>query len=684
MELAGRSERDRAVAEFVHSQLLRARGESARLPSVLLLGPRGSGKSTLLGHIRTLAQATPLGYLDLAEQGHAGAQPLNVLTELVFDLNEKKQHFPRISFPTCGLLLTAVSTGLDLSSRERAVRQLREALDTSGTQRAQRIQGVLEGLAEGAAALVGAPNWAVAPALRLLPTWGSWGSLRTRRRLARVRRQYGSQPTGDFVVTLNRDYNRLEDGERERAEEVLFDAFLTDLMAAYAGQGADRRRTTNSLLLLDNADSPLGGRFLQQLLRARTKAGLADPLVVLATAAGRPEELIRREPGGTPAPGTYLSCWDAPHRFQPVEVDEALHVGQLRDLRREEVNRHAEATLRALPRDSVKPETDDWTQWLGWIVHELTRGQPAATAAVLSDLRTQPADRPWDERLRQLFSTDLVGGLLDRLLPLVTSSELRAMMRRAAVATHLGQAGAARELWQGVSEALSREFAEFSGDPLRTMQLAADDGGLNGVHETLHPVLRFLLLRELSMEDTDGNAWDIAHTALNLRAAARIERDAEAEPWGTAYHDLASGHLQAAATYLDGRFDQVSGAQWCLELCRLRRSPVRTPGGALPGPPRSQFEELVRFLADPQHPRDRRMKAITRLLAASWISPEPRDDPAAGQVTDPYRNPLGDPYAELYPEIREEYLTLRGMVDDEADRHVFLRRAEQYRRRPWW
>ncbi|MGW7352718.1 ATP-binding protein [Streptomyces sp. NPDC054784] len=682
-ELAGKSERDRAVREFVRTRLVRT-PEAEPPVSVLLLGPRGSGKTTLLRHLADWGRLLPVAHVDLATRGRHGEKPLNVLTRLVFQLNENKRDFPRLTFPTCGLLLIAVSTRVDLSSRERAVQQLREALEAPRGQRGERIQGVLEAFAETAATVLGAPSFAIAPALRLLPTSLGGLGLASRQRLARLRRRQDGGAPDDFIVNLNMLYNERESAERERAEQVLFDAFVADLQQAYASRSAQRRRTTNCLLLLDNADSPLGGQFVEPLLRAREKADGRDPLLVLATAAARPEALVRREAYGPPRSGTYLECWDGDRRFRPVRVDGVLQVGQLRDLHRREVNRAADETLAQLPDDAAMPDADNGAQWLGWLVHELTRGQPAATAAVLRALRAQTATEPWDERLRRLFTPELVHGMLDRLLPTGTSVELRTMLARAAAAVHLGQAGAARELWREASEAVHADYDRFSGDPLRTMHLTTGDALSDGPHETLHPVLRFLLLRELALADATSDTWDVAHTALSLRASARADAGHEDESWAVAYHDLASGHLEAAATHLDGCFGRIPAEEWCRGLARLRRAPVRTRGGGLPGPPRREFEALVRFLNDPERPRDRRMKAITRLLAASWIAPEPRDEQATDRVGDPYRNPLGDPYAELYPDIREEFLTLRAMVDDEADRHVFLRKSEQYGRQPWW
>jgi hypothetical protein len=689
LRLAGGSERDRALRAYLAERLVRRPGTHTAPPTVLLLGPRGSGKTTLLGHLTHWAARAPVAHLDFAALGRIGAKPIDVLARLAFDLNEKKPDFPRLAFPTFGLLLIAVSTRVDLSSRERAVQQMKEALAAQAPRRdhggSPQLQGVLEALAETAATALGAPNWAIAPALRLLPGWGEdWAGLRVRRRLARIRREGGSRPVDGFVVTLNRLYHESERTERHEAEEVLFDAFLADLERSYHSRRGDHDRTSNCLLLLDNAETTLGDDFLDLLLRAREKAGFTDPLLTLATAAARPEALARREPGGIPRPGAYLCCWEQPRSFTPVPVDDTLAVGQLRDLDVREVSRIAETVLRTGPSDGALPDTDDGVRWLGWLVHQLTHGQPAATAAVFEALRDADRTVPWDERLRDLFDPALVTRLLDRLLPADTGDQLRTMLARSAAAVNLGQAGAATELWREAGDAVGGHFARFSGDPLRTMHLSTGDPLTDGSDETLHPLLRFLLLRELTAQDGTSDAWDAAHTAMSLRAAVRVDNGHPEEEWLVAYHELASGHLEAAVGYLDARFDRLPAEKWCTELCRLRRAPVRTPGGALPDSPRRHFDGLVGFLSTSGRPFSRRTKAVTRLLAACWISPEPRDDPDTDRIGDPYRNPLGDPYAELYDEISEEFLVLRGLVDDGADRHVLLQKSEQYRRRPWW
>jgi hypothetical protein len=685
LELAGRSERDRAVRDWIRSWFLRTKGVHPELPTLLLLGPRGSGKTSLLQHLRRWAVEGPVAHLDLAELGREGAKPIDLLARIVFDLNADKPRVPRLAFPTYGVLALALSTRVDLDSRATAVQQMNAALNSRSARGGEQVRGVLEALVDTAASLAGSPA-AVGAALRLLPGWDSdWASLRTRRQLARLRRRYGGGSHQDVVVSLNRLYNEHERAERERAEAALFDAFLADLHDAYRSRHGNHHRTSHCLLLLDNVDSQQGNDFLESLLCARQRAGYGDPLLVVATAAARSDVLVRRERGTARDTRGYLGAWNEPRRFRPVPVDDVLHVGRLRDLDEREVDRVVETAKHTLLAQSELPEVDNVVQWLGWLVHQLTHGQPAATAAVVGALCRD--DAPWPDRLRQLFTPELVGVLLDRLLPLGTTAEFRAQLSRAAVAVSLGEAGAARELWEHTGEALGSEFAHFSGDPLRTLRIDTGDDRTDGTHEMLHPLLRFLLLRELAGARHDGDgveAWDAAHTALGNRVRSRIEDGHEDERWVLAYHDLASSRPESAARYLDERFGEIPAAEWCTELVRLRRAPIRTPGGAPPGPPRVLFGDLVAFLAEDGRRRSARTKAVTRLLAACWLSPEPADDPATDRVGDPYRNPLGDPFAELYADIREEFLTLRGMVDDGNDRHVLLLKSEQYERKPWW
>ncbi|MFE6779611.1 ATP-binding protein [Streptomyces sp. NPDC057702] len=690
-EWAGASERDRAVEKYVERglHLPRAttrlsgvtRTATAALETTLLLGPRGSGKTTLLRHLADWAERAPVARLDLAALGRDGGKPIDALAALAFDLNARKRDFPPLAFPSFGLLAIAVATEVDGTARGNAVRDMERALSHPPADRGE----VLGRLAEAAAAL-GAPAL-VRAALLLLPEWqGGWARLRTRWRLARLRRGSPQQPVGTFLLALNGRYGAQEESERKRAEAVLFQAFVDDLCRAYEGRRA-RRRTTRCLVLLDNVDCPLGDEFLRLLLEARQSAPPTDPLVVLAAAGSYPDVLKTFSWGGPPQPGGYPGRWDADQpKFLPPRVARGLRVGQLRDLHRHEVEQQAEQVLRVAGRQVPAPQADSGVKWLGWVVYELTRGQPAATARVLDALLVHGGRLTWEERLRRAFEPtgELVDELLGRLLPIGAGRELVRVLTRASAAADLAQAGTARTLWGEADEAVHKDFDDFCADVLSTLHIDTGDRDTDGRTETPHPMLRFLLLRKLAVATGPATGpltaaaptgWEAAHTALRAHAVEG------AAPGTAAYHALALGDLPAAAAYLNDRFERGSPHEWCVELCRLRRAPVRTPGGALEGPPWEHYEQLVAFLAEGEI--DSRLRTVTRLLAASWIAPEPPAGAATDRAGDPYRNPLGDPYAELYGEIAARFRTLAAHTNSADWYPVLLAKAAQYEGKPW-
>lgn len=224
------------------------------------------------------------------------------------------------------------------------------------------------------------------------------------------------------------------------------------------------------------------------------------------------------------------------------------------------------------------------------------------------------------------------------------------MLPRAAAARTQGQAEAAARLWRSVPPALLRRF---------------EDGG----KVVYHPAVRFLLLRRLDARGgADGpGSWDGAHTALRDAAAD------EDEGRTATYHDLALGRLDAAVDFLHGRFHTVPAERWCDDLSRIQRAPARRPGDR----PEAARERYMRLVGTPSG--DEARQAITRLLAAGWITTHPRADPYA----DSYEDPLGDPYAELYSYIADEFRTLRRLTRAEPDRDVFKAKATLYERKPW-
>lgn len=690
-EWAGESGRDRAVERYVQELLVRRPGSRPELPATLLLGPRGSGKTTVLRHLADWARRAPVARLDLAALGQEGRKPLDVLAALVFQLNEKKKDFARLRFPAFGLLTIAVAAQMEAADRDAAVRQMEAALVGPPSSRSD----VINQLATYAATVLGAPT-AVTAALPLLPEWRRhWARLRVRWQLARIRRRSrGAGSVDGFLIDLNQRYGDREEAERQRAEAVLFDAFLDDLRRSYGSRGGDKRRTTQCLVLLDNVDSPLGNDFLKALLDARRKAGAPDPLLVLATAGSYPAALEGFAFGGPRRTGALPGRWPAKEeKFVPEPIVKGLVVGRLRDLARHEVEQQAKEVLRSAGRRVPVPAADNGVQWLGWVVHELTRGHPAGTAQLLEALLECPGETAWEARLRQVLqpSSGLVDALLERLLPIEASGELAQALARAAAAVDLAQTQAGRVLWDESSARVQDEFADFCTDVLRTMHLDSGDEGFDGPSETPHPLLRLLLLCRLAaVPEPDGGAggdggtadgasgmrgWRAVHAALRERAAASGEQAT------AAYHALASGDLAAAAAYLDDAFDRLAPEDWCAELCRLRRAPLPPAGGALDQPLWERYERLVDHLGDGAV--EQRLRTITRLLAAVWIGPEPPDDPRTDRIGDPYRDPLGDPAAELYGEIQARFHTLAVHADSVPWTSALLRKAKQYGKEPW-
>ncbi|MGP8301511.1 ATP-binding protein [Streptomyces inhibens] len=695
-EWAGESGRDRAVERYVQELLVRRPGSRPELAATLLLGPRGSGKTTVLRHLADWARRAPVARLDLAALGQEGRKPIDVLAALVFQLNEKKKDFARLRFPAFGLLTIAVAARMDAADRDAAVRQMEAALVGPPGSRTE----VINQLATYAATVLGAPT-AVTAALPLLPEWQRhWARLRVRWRLARIgRRSRGGGSVDGFLIDLNQRYGDREEAERQRAEAVLFDAFLDDLRRAYGSRGGDKRRTTQCLVLLDNVDSPLGNDFLKALLDARRKAGVPDPLLVLATAGSYPAALEGFTFGGPWQHGALPGRWPAgEEKFVPERVVKGLVVGRLRDLARDEVEQQAKEVLRSAGRRVPVPAADNGVQWLGWVVHELTRGHPAGTAQLLEALLECPGETGWEARLRQVLqpSSDLVEALLERLLPIDASGELAQALARAAAAVDLAQTQAGRALWDESSARIQEEFNDFCTDVLRTMHLDSGDEESDGRTETPHPLLRFLLLRRLAaVPEPAPDAGTGAAGAANgggegaagirgrsaVHAVLRDRASAAGDESAAAYHALAGGDLAAAAAYLDDVFDRITPEEWCAELCRLRRAPLAEVGGALDQPLWERYERLVDHLNDGAV--EQRLRTITRLLAAVWIGPEPPDDPRTDRVGDPYRDPLGDPGAELYGEIQARFHTLAVHADTVPWTAALLRKAKQYGKEPW-
>ncbi len=419
-------------------------------------------------------------------------------------------------------------------------------------------------------------------------------------------------------------------------------------------------------------DNPLGGEVLRLLLEER-QPDAPDPLVVLAMAGSYPERLQdvafgwhgwQHAGGGSPAE------WAAGTAFDPRRVADGLRVGRLRDLTRNEVERQAEEILRTAA--APAPRGDAGLRWLGWAVYELTRGQPEGTARVLAALLESDRTVAWEERLRRVFepSGGVVHDLLNRLLPIDPPEGLRQALIRAAAAPDLAQALATRALRDEAADHLRTEFRSFCRDRLRTMHIGTGDEHADGRPETPHPLLRRLLLGDprrpgRGAHRAAGGGHGPGRAAPGGVPRAGLRRPARGG--GVPGRDLRAG---AARGVVRGAVPAAQGP-----------AAAHVGGGAGITPWR-RYESLVHHLGDAAV--GPRLRTVTRLLAASWLGPEPVPDPATDRVGDPYREPLGDPYASLYAEINARFHTLAtAHTEHVAWTAVLLDKAGQYDKEPW-
>ncbi|WP_051830823.1 SAV_2336 N-terminal domain-related protein [Streptomyces violens] len=643
---------EKALKAAVLDALHRDPHAHSELPAYLFLGPPGGGKTTLLRQLSARAQEldAPLAWLDL---DGAYTSITDVALEAAGQFHRDTARHPALAFPAFAGLLLAFA----LAPTPRAGRELAESVrgvlgrfplgDVPAAVRAG-LQSSLDALGDAP------PPPGVGAVMRL----AGEPRLRLRhleRALAGVARRSGGSAR-DLLRYLRRQLAGLP-AYSGTVDEVLLRALLSDLRTAY-GSGSVRRRTTHCLLLLDNADCPVGEEFLQGLAHARAlDSGVTpawDPLLAVATAGTVPRQVDPEQLAG-PDLRFQLTNWRLTHRQENRTADD-LVVAQLGGLSLAEVTELAAETLggtRGLPRPPVaRPAA-----WLGRLVHDVTRGHPGAVAALLDALPRFPADTDWAYRLRRLLTPagplpegtgwDFAGDLLHTLLRDVPE-EVRELLPRAAAAVDLDHAFTAWGLWGDTDDRAQGALTHFRTHGLLTPPVQ------NGRHDQLHPLLRHLLLRELAMRpETDAFTWRHAHDALRLRA-----RD-HGQGAAAAHHALALGDLPTAAAYLARVFEQTTDRTARSEAFDLvRRAPVRDYVLFSDDSPVRRYHRLVRPLTQDDPPT-----AMARALAAAWLGPEPtrgtsgRPRPDA-QPGHPYFDPLTDPYGILTPALTDALTAL--------------------------
>ncbi|MFC7308704.1 hypothetical protein ACFQVC_31365 [Streptomyces monticola] len=679
---AGTSQRDLLLSRWVQEHLARDGSTEGATPPLLLLGGRGTGKTTLLAHLKWLAQHTHTAALDMAQLDDGRRGTADVLAEIAFQLSAATPSFPALRLPTSGALALALAAETDPGNRARAVQQIRTALDEGRAE--EESDALYLSILETAATVAGLPPLVMAAFPLVRGGKRLWGVSSGKRKLWRAVRGLGSVTPAspdEFLTGLNHGFQHGTSAQRAEAEEVLLRAFLDDLQRAYE-DGEGQERTWRCLVLLDNAETPLGNAFLEALDAVRHARGAADPLVLVAAARKRPQLLVNREPGLVPH-GAYLECWrtaddEGGAAVAPRRIGGRLDVAQLRPLDRDEVGEFSARVVHALPREAVHGIARP-AAWLGRVLHELTRGQPLATAAALTALVSYGEQEPLVARVRGAFtpgSRHTIGQqVLDALLGDL-SPAVRHVLPRAAAAVAPGQAVAANGLWGG-GLYLHERVAELVRDDLRT-EPALIDGEAAAVFPD---VVRRLLLQELAQVHGDNPPLEPA----TWSGAYEVLRAAVSAPGGTgdareeAYCRLAQGELAAATRYLYDAFQEVrdgtlDAAAWCRALSWVQRAPRRTLHTAVDAGP--EYERLV---AQAERTVPAEQLEIAKLLIAGQLTLHPQTDPYAGLWSDP----LGDPTGQLHGVIVEQLERLRGQLRGFRQWQTFDDRMRLYRKEPW-
>lgn len=537
-------------------------------PVLVLEGGAATGKTALMDALAGgCAGRVPCAYLDLdldhveGELGDAAIPKL--LAALAFQLTRRCKLYGSLRFDRLVIGLLTMQLQLNQVDPKQARSQVIEMLrNRRGLTTLRRILG---DVAQDALRLVPGP---IVPSSDIVTTIAelivdrltAWVPTR-RRVLGRFSDWYGHQDRElgldsiDELIRLNRStghHNR--SGDRRDADELLWSAFHADLRDNFRTGRHAEEWSLNCLLLLDNADTPLGRDFLRRLVQMHkhppvrgldVRKDIQDPVTVVVTSRG-----------GLLAGLTKIER--AAVREVAVAEDVRLPAGGRNGGRISWLRR----VLPALTVDEVQEMvrkaalSEGNTPNLATLLHQLGGGHPGGTMMLLTAVAGEHTTLVEPE---ELFRSDQTGialeaELYDRLLAGVPKDAIDTVITCAA----------GRNRPEGLFLLNRGGVRDQADSALLPVGMWDPD---SEVHTTL---LRLLLLRQLARRpETHKQTWSAVHD--RLRAASTKQGD----PIGELYHALANERIDEVAWALTQRLSEDSLPDWLALLDAVTTAPRR-------------------------------------------------------------------------------------------------------------
>ncbi|MEV7546349.1 hypothetical protein [Streptomyces sp. NPDC089915] len=638
-------------------------------------GGRGSGKTALLGALsEQYAHRVPQAYADLGadrfgQPGLAapgdGEAPRNashtsdLLFYLMDGLSQKPGEFAgRLSFPRLVQGLLAITSWepvrpSEMPAARHRLGELQRAGQPDQQARNERVLGWIDEVAGALPAVAGMPPGVeelVRPLLRIVATellgarankeglkW--WGA-----------RRVGRQGDGLAQLTELAMTFRGEAEDRGHAERHLLAALLADIADHY-GWLNTVNRVPRPLLLLDNAHTPAGAAFLDELARVWHEESAGDRALrpaVVATA-------LSQDPPVPDPEDTAPSTRSAPGAFWRADRPDAPAGWQAR------------LPLAPLTLDEVKEMfgADRPAPGTAQLIHRISAGRAGIVHALVQAVRLHP-------RLHDGAAAADPPGLLD----LPAGPESATTVNERILATLVpGEVARRRLTYYSPAlddQAVHRLGAGYPpGDPggVPVLEAAAElrDGcwgsrpwpGTGGPFVG-DPVLRALLLHELTAltrRTPDAEQWKHLHLRLRSfydphgRGTAAERPDVR-----LLHHSLALGEEESVVHALHRRFAEQDAPDWLAALNLVCAAP--RPPRSLPPPP--EYTEECSACAprnDPVH------RAVRLLVSALWAQSPP----------------LAAPRQDAIGTVRLQLLTLAmAQSGAPAAQKVFYRAHEEW------